>query len=184
MITGAGCVTPCGIGAEQLWSSIVAGRSGIKPISSFDATGCGSQVAGEILDFQAADFLARREIQAFSRYVHFGVAAARMAWEDAGTPVRRVDSDRVGVFVGSSVAATGRIVADAGVFFEKGLERVHPMFPIQYPGSLPSEISIALGLRGPTYTHLDGVHGGCGRRGSRALADRNRSARRRARRRQ
>ena len=150
--TGLGCVTPCGTGAEQLWSAIVGGKSGIKPVTSFNPAGCGSKVAGEIPDFRPEDFLARREINAFSRYLHFGVAAARMAWEDAGQPTCALDSERVGVCVGSAVAATARIVSDAAIFFEKGLERVHPMFPVQYPGCLASEISITLGLHGPTYT--------------------------------
>ena len=63
VITGLGCVTPCGTGAEQLWSAMLAGRSGIRRIASFDAAGCGSQVAGEVRDFVPEDFLARREVQ-------------------------------------------------------------------------------------------------------------------------
>jgi 3-oxoacyl-[acyl-carrier-protein] synthase II len=150
VITGLGCVTPCGTGAEQLWSAIVAGKSGIKPVTSFNPAGCASRVAGEILDFRPEDFLARREIQAFSRYLHFGVAAARMAWEDAGQPTC-LDSERVGICVGSALGAGSRIVSDAMIFAEKGLERVHPMLPLQYGGSLPSEIAITLGFRGPAY---------------------------------
>jgi 3-oxoacyl-[acyl-carrier-protein] synthase II len=152
LITGLGCVTPCGIGAEQLWSAMVEGRSGIRPVSSFDVTGCASRVAGEIPDFRAEDFLARREIQAFSRYLHFGVAAARLAWEDAGRPGHTLDPDRVGVCIGSAVSAISRNIHDAFVFAEKGIERVHPMCPLQYPGSLPSEVAISFGLRGPAYS--------------------------------
>ncbi len=150
MITGLGCVTPCGIGVEETWDAIVSGRSGTKPIQSFDPSGCQSRVGGEILDFRADDFLARREVQAFSRYLHFGVAAARMAWSDAGTP--RLDPDRVGVSIGSAVGAIQRNVNDGLVFAERGIERVHPMCPLQYPGSLPSEVGIALGFRGPAYS--------------------------------
>ena len=121
-------------------------------MTSFDPSGCASQVAGEVHGFTPADFLARREVQAFSRFVHFGVAAARMAWEDAGSPgPSHIDRDRIGVCIGSSVGAISRNVSDAVLYAEKGLARVHPMFPLQYPGSLPSEVSIALGLRGPAY---------------------------------
>jgi 3-oxoacyl-[acyl-carrier-protein] synthase II len=151
LITGLGCVTPCGIGAEQLWSAMVEGRSGIRPVSSFDVSGCASRVAGEIPDFRPEDFLARREIQAFGRFVHLGVAAARMAWTDAGGPLRTLDPERVGVCIGSAVGAIGRAVSDGITFYEKGLARVHPMFPLQYPGTLASEVSIALGLHGPAY---------------------------------
>jgi 3-oxoacyl-[acyl-carrier-protein] synthase II len=151
VITGLGCVTPCGIGVEDTWRAVVSGRSGIKPISSFDASRCQSRVAGEILDFNAEDFLARREIQAFSRYLHFGFAAARMAWEDA-RGAGAFDPDRVGVCIGSAVGAINRNVTDGLTFAERGIERVHPMCPLQYPGSLPSEVAIALGLRGPAYS--------------------------------
>lgn len=151
VITGLGCVTPCGIGVSDTWSAVIAGRSGTKEIASFDASGCHSRVAGEIRDFVAEDFLARREIQAFSRYLHFGFAAARMAWEDA-RGAGAFDPDRVGVCIGSAVGAISRNVTDGLTFDERGIERVHPMCPLQYPGSLPSEVAIALGLRGPAYS--------------------------------
>jgi 3-oxoacyl-[acyl-carrier-protein] synthase II len=152
VVTGLGCVTPCGIGAEQLWAAIVRGESGIRRVSSFDAAGCASQVAGEVRGFNPADFLARREIEAFSEYVHFGVASARMAWDDAGAPSRSLDTDRIGVCLGSAVGAFGRVTHEGAVFAEKGINRVHPMLPLQYPGTLPSEVAIALGLRGPAYS--------------------------------
>jgi len=151
VITGLGCVTPCGIGVSETWSAVAAGRSGTKEIGSFDASGCHSRVAGEIRDFVAEDFLARREIQAFSRYLHFGFAAARMAWEDA-RGAGAFDPDRVGVCIGSAVGAISRNVTDGLTFEERGIERVHPMCPLQYPGSLPSEVAIAFGLRGPAYS--------------------------------
>jgi 3-oxoacyl-[acyl-carrier-protein] synthase II len=144
-------VTPCGIGVEKTWDAVKSGRSGTKPVSSFDVSGCQSRVAGEILDFRPEDFLARREIQAFSRYLHFGFAAARMAWEDA-RGAGAFDADRVGVCIGSAVSAINRNITDAFTFAERGIDRVHPMCPLQYPGSLPSEVAIALGLRGPAYS--------------------------------
>lgn len=151
VITGLGCITPCGIGVRETWDALVHGRSGTKAITSFDASACQSQVAGEILDFHAEDFLARREIQAFSRYLHFGFAAARMAWEDARCG-DALDRDRIGVCMGSAVGAISRNITDGLTFEERGIERVHPMCPLQYPGSLPAEVSIALGLRGPSYS--------------------------------
>lgn len=129
---------------------MVHGRSGTKAIASFDASACQSRVAGEIPEFRAEDFLARREVQAFSRALHFGFAAARMAWEDAHVPAA-FDRDRVAVCMGSAVGAISRNITDALTFEERGIDRVHPMCPLQYPGSLPAEIAIALGLCGPSY---------------------------------
>ena len=160
VITGLGCVTPFGVGVEKLWSGVVEGRSAIRRVTSFDATGCGSQVAGEVPDFNPEEFLARREIQAFARFLHFGVAASRMAWDDAGCPTHDLDPDRVGVFIGSAVGATDRIVSDALVFHEKGLARIHPMFPLQYAGACASEVAIVLGLRGPAYAIATGCTAG------------------------
>ena len=151
VITGLGCVSPGGTGHERLWASVTRGTSGIVRIGSFDPSPYGSQVAGEVRDFNPEDFLARREVQAFSRCLHFGVAAARLAWDDADQLRGGAERDRVGVFIGSSVGAIGRNVSDGLAFAEKGIDRVHPMCPLQYPGSLPSEVAIALGLRGPAY---------------------------------
>lgn len=150
VITGLGCVTPCGIGAAALWESLIAGRSGIGRVQAFDARGIGSQVAGEVREFDPTPFLAQREIQTFSRYMHFGVAAARMAWADA-LEGRGLDPDMVGVSVGSMGGHLHRIINEASVFAVHGLARVHPMLPIQYPGSLGCQVSMALGLHGPTY---------------------------------
>ena len=151
MITGLGSVTPCGVGVEPLWEHVRTGRSAIAPVTAFDASGCASRVAGEVRGFQPDEFLARRDVHAFSRSVHLGVAAARLAWEDAEEPLRWHDRDRVGVCVGSAVAAIGRNIEDGITFFERGIGRVHPMSPLQYPGSLPSQVAIMLGLRGPAY---------------------------------
>ncbi len=151
VITGLGCVSPCGTGVEKLWDAVVAGRSAIGRVTTFDVSGCGSQVAAEVRDFRPDDFLPRRDVQAFSRHVHFGVAAARMAWEDAGQPRADFDRDRLGVCLGSAVSATSRNIEDGVTFLERGIGRVHPMSPLQYPGSLPSHVAIMLDFRGPTY---------------------------------
>ncbi len=115
-------------------------------MSGFDPSACGSRVAAQVADFRAEDFVSRRDVTAYARFAHFGIAAARMAWEDAGNP--NIDRDRIGVCIGSAVGAIDRTVSDGVTFFEQGLSRVHPMFPLQYPGTLPSQVAIELGLRG------------------------------------
>lgn len=145
-------MTPLGVGTEALWSGVVAGESGIRPLTAFDVSSYGCRVAGEIPDFRPDDHLGLREVRAFARYLHLGVAAARLAWKDAAVSPGQIDSDRVGVCLGSSVAAMGRAADDGVTFFQKGLSRVHPMFPLQYPGTVSSEVAIALGLHGPAYS--------------------------------
>ena len=125
---------------------MVRGRSGIKLVSRFDASACASHVAAEILDFRAEDFVSKRELTAYARFAHLGIAAAREAWEDAAPS--NIDRERVGVCIGTAVGAIDRTVTDGVTFFEHGLSRVHPMFPLQYPGTLPSQVAIELGLHG------------------------------------
>ena len=149
VITGLGCVTPCGVGVQATWDAIVEGRSGTKDVSTFDVSGHNSRVAAEVRDFRGEDFLARRDLQALARYAHFGVAASRMAWDDAGRP--KLDLDRVGVCLGSAIGAIDRTVTDGATFYERGIERVHPMFPLQYPGTLSSHVAIEFGFHGPTW---------------------------------
>lgn len=125
---------------------MVHGRSGTKAVSRFDVSACASHVAAEILDFRAEDFISKRELAAYARFAHLGIAAAREAWEDAKPS--GLDRERVGVCIGSAVGAIDRTVTDGVTFFEHGLARVHPMFPLQYPGTLPSQVAIELGLHG------------------------------------
>lgn len=129
---------------------VLAGESGVRPVQSFNVDSCASRVAGQVLDFEPEDFLPRREVTAIGRFAHLGVAAARMAWDDAGAPTG-IDPDRFGVCMGSAVGAIGRAVEDGVTFFEKGLSRIHPMYSLHYPGTLASQIAIALGLHGPAY---------------------------------
>lgn len=145
-------MTPLGVGTESLWSGVVAGESGIRALDAFDVSPYRSRVAGEVPDFRPDDHLGLREVRAFARYLHLGVAAARLAWKDAGVSPGQIDSDRTGVCLGTAVGAMGRAADDGVTLFQKGLSRVHPMFPLQYPGTLPSEVAIALGLHGPAYS--------------------------------
>jgi len=158
VITGLGCVTPCGTGVRETWDAVTEGRSGTKDVSTFDVSACKSRVAAEIRDFRAEDFVSRRDLHTFARYVHFGMAASRMAWEDAGKP--KLDPDRVGVCIGTTVGAIGRTASDGATFFERGIQRVHPMFALQYPGTLPSQVAIELGLTGPAYAISTGCTAG------------------------
>ncbi len=133
LITGMGCITPLGTGVDSFWSGLLAGRSGIGPLTSFDPTPYGTKIAGEVRDFKASDFLSQREISGSARCVHFALASARMAIDDARLPLQGVDTSRTGVFIGTSVGPIAYQAENHAIFLEKGIRestRFSPRSPI------------------------------------------------------
>ena len=84
VVTGLGMVTPLGTGVEKNWDTVCAGKSGIGPITKFDASPFSSQIAGEVLDFDSRDFMDKQQIRRFDIFIHYALASARMAVEDSG----------------------------------------------------------------------------------------------------
>src|SRR6516165_1383466 len=150
LITGMGCVTPLGVGVDSFWNGLVSGRSGIGPLTLFDPTPYGTKIAGEVRDFKASDFLSQREISGNARCVHFALASARMAIDDAKLALKGVDTSRIGVFIGSGAGASDLWTENHAIFLEKGIRRVHPLFPaLSYAGVVATQVGISLGIRGP-----------------------------------
>ena len=150
VITGLGCVTPYGPGVDRFWANLVAGRSGIGPLTAFDPKPYGTRIAGQASDFRPQDFMAQKEISGSARCMQLGVAAARMAVEDARLPLAGTDTSRVGVFFGTSVGTFSYAAENHAIFLEKGIRRVHPLFPAQsYAGVVATQIAIRFEIRGP-----------------------------------
>ena len=150
LITGMGCVTPLGTGIDCFWNGLIEGRSGIGPLTFFDPAPYGTKIAGEVRDFKASDFLSQREISGSARCVHFALASARMAIDDARLALKGVDTSRVGVFIGTSVGPLMYQTENHAIFLEKGIRRVHPLFPaLSYTGVVATQVGISLGIRGP-----------------------------------
>lgn len=150
VVTGMGCVTPFGCGVDRLWGGLTEGQSGIGSLTAFDPEPYGTRIAGQVNDFQPAEYLSQREISGSARSVHFALASARMALDDARLSWRAGDTARVGVFMGSSIGTAEYWVANYGVFIEKGIRRVHPLFPaLSYPGVVATQLAISFGVRGP-----------------------------------
>src|SRR5690606_34220925 len=108
VITGTGLITALGTGTEATWEGLLAGRSGVGPITRFDAGDLGTRIAAEVKDFNAEDFIDRKEARRMDRFSQFAVAAAEMAVKQAGLPIGgdakgAYDPERVGVVVGSGI---------------------------------------------------------------------------------
>src|SRR5512138_1809759 len=109
VVTGLGLVSPVGIGVEESWSALVAGRSGIGPITLFDASTYPSRIAGEVKGFDPAKFMDRKEARRNDRFIQFALAAADMAMKDSGLDMSKEDATRVGAIVGAGIGGLGTI---------------------------------------------------------------------------
>jgi 3-oxoacyl-[acyl-carrier-protein] synthase II len=149
VITGLGAIAPNGIGKEAFWQGLIQGRSGIRRITHFDATKFPSQIAGEVADFEATSYIDRREAKRMSRVSQFGVAAAKMALQDAGLEVTAQNARRVGVCFGTSAGKMEAFESEHPPFLERGVRALHPLSFVEYPShGVSSHISIALGASG------------------------------------
>jgi 3-oxoacyl-[acyl-carrier-protein] synthase II len=161
-ITGIGPVSPVGMGRESFWDALLAGRSGIGEITLFDASDFPVRIAGEVTDFDPAENMDRKEVRRTDRVVHLGVAAARMAWRDAGEP--KVDPARTAVVVSTGIGGLTTLVRQVRVLFDRGPDRVSPfMVPSMMPNAAAGQIAMDLGFTGPntciTTACAAGAHG-------------------------
>jgi len=150
VITGIGILSPAGIGLEQNWSNIIAGNSGIRTISLFDATGYPSTVAGEVPDFDVTQFLSPKDARKMDRFIQFGMAAGIEAIKDSGLEITEDNADRIGAYIGSGIGGIGTIEATTQTLMEKGPRRVSPFYvPSAIINMISGNLSIMFNLKGP-----------------------------------
>ena len=150
VVTGLGLVSPLGIGTGPTWDGLVAGRSGVGPITRFDTSDYSVKIAAEVDGFDPADWMPAKEIKKFDLFVHFAVAAADMALADSGLEITDSNAERVGVVMGSGIGGLPLIEQCRDVLRDRGPRRVSPFF---IPGAIinmPSGVvSIRTGAKGP-----------------------------------
>jgi 3-oxoacyl-[acyl-carrier-protein] synthase II len=150
VITGLGLISPTGTGLEKGWDNIKKGRSGIGPVTRVDTKGFPSRIAGEVNDFNPADFMPEKLVKRIDPFVQFGIATAEMARENAGLDMESVDSTRVGVITGCGLGGLTSIEYYRDIFVNRGPKRVSPFFiPMAIPNMGSGQISIMLGAKGP-----------------------------------
>ncbi len=143
-----GAVSPLGIGVDALWEGLIQGRSGVGPITSFDASRFSTRIAAEVKDFNPTDFMDRKDARRMDRFAQFAVAGARMALEDASIS-DNVDWERVGVLIGSGIGGIHTFEEQCRNLFEKGPDRVSPFFvPMMIPDIASGQVSILIGAKG------------------------------------
>ena len=152
VITGLGIVSPVGNDVQTAWGNILAGRSGIGPVTRFDASVLNSQIAGEVKDFDITDYIPAKEARQMDTFIHYGVAAGIQAWRDSGLDIGLEDADRVGTIIGSGIGGLPRIEETQAEFLQRGARRISPFFvPASLINLISGQLSILLGLKGPSY---------------------------------
>jgi 3-oxoacyl-[acyl-carrier-protein] synthase II len=149
-LTGLGVISPIGIGKDAYWSSLMEGRSGVRRITAFDPSPYETQIAGEIVDFDPAAYMDRKEARRNDRFVQFALAATRLALDDAGFAVTPGNAARVGVIIGSGIGGMRTWEEQHRVLLERGPGRVSPFFvPMLIVNMSSGIVSIATGAKGP-----------------------------------
>ena len=155
VVTGIGIVSPLGTGLEKNWTAITSGQSGLGTITRFDASELPSQIAGEVKDFEATDFIEKKEIKKMDLFIQYGLGAADMALKDSGLKITEENAERVGVLVGSGLGGLPTIEKYHEVMMERGYKKVTPFFiPMLIINLAPGHISIKFGAKGPNLSSV------------------------------
>ena len=150
VVTGLGALTPLGNTVASSWAGILEGRSGVRRIDRFDVSAMASQIAATLRDFDAAQFIPAKEIKKMEPFIHYGMAAAIEAIEDAGLISDTLNYDRVGTLIGSGIGGLEGIERNTMTLENQGARRVSPFFvPGAIVNMVSGQLSIRYGFRGP-----------------------------------
>jgi len=153
VITGLGSITPIGIGKENYWNSLLAGKSGIGYITRFNTENHDTKVAAEINEFNPLDFFEKKEAKRMDRFAQFAVAATKLALEDGKIDLDGLDKDRIGTIIGSGIGGIESLENEVIKYTQKGPNRVSPLFiPMMISNMAAGQISMNFGLTGASMT--------------------------------
>lgn len=152
VITGLGAVTPVGNNVEDSWRNILAGKSGIGIIDHFDTSAFSSRIGGSIRDFDLSLYMSPKEARKTDPFIHYGIAAAMQAIEDAGLEVTDENSERVGIAIGSGIGGLPGIEKGYDNYLKGGPRKISPFFvPSNIINMIAGNLSIQYGIKGPNY---------------------------------
>lgn len=153
VVTGMGIVSPVGNTLDSAWDSIVNGRSGIGPITHFDATQFATRIAGQVKDFDPTTWIGAKDAKKMDEFIHYGVAASFMAMDDAGLVVTEANAERIGAMIGSGIGGILGIEEQTQRYLEGGPRKISPFYvPSTIINMLPGQVSILKGLKGPNFS--------------------------------
>jgi 3-oxoacyl-[acyl-carrier-protein] synthase II len=150
VITGIGLVSPLGIGTSVNWDALLAGRSGVGPITKFDSTGFAATIAGEVKGFDPLQFVEKKEIKKMDIFIHYAIAASQFAMDDSKLPITAENAPRVGVFIASGIGGFTTIEREHKALLEGGPRKISPFFiPSAIINLASGQVSIRFGAKGP-----------------------------------
>jgi len=152
VVTGMGLVTPVGNDTASAWQALVEGRSGVGPITYFDASDQEARIAAEVKHFDPVQYMDRKEARRNDQFLQFAVAASKQALADAGFEITDENADDVGVIIGSGIGGLHACQREFKTLFERGPDRVSPFFITQFISDMAAGVvSMAVGARGPNF---------------------------------
>ena len=161
VVTGIGMVSPLGLDRQSTWHSLVAGKSGVAQIASFDPEGYKTTIAAEVKDFDAASFVGRKEARRMDRFVQLGAVATLEAIEHAGLSITADNSTRVSVMIASGIGGIITLSQQVSVLDSRGPSRISPfLVPMMLPDMASGQVSIMLGAKGPNYSTVSACSSG------------------------
>jgi 3-oxoacyl-[acyl-carrier-protein] synthase II len=150
VVTGIGLVSALGIGTEATWEGLCAGRSGVTPITKFDASAFAARIAAEVKGFDPLQFVDRKDVKKMDTFIHYAIAASQFALADAGLVIGPANATRVGVFIASGIGGFGTIEREHQALLEGGPRRISPFFiPAAIINLAAGQVSIRTGAKGP-----------------------------------
>lgn len=150
MVTGLGAVSPMGLSVEESWANILAGKSGIGPITHFDVSSFPVRFGGSVKGFDVSHYLSPKDARKMDTFIHYGIAAAKQAIEDAALEISEANAARVGVAIGSGIGGLGGIEQGHEAFLQGGPRRISPFFvPSNIINMIAGNLSIMYGMKGP-----------------------------------
>ena len=152
-VTGVGLVSPLGIGNEDNWAALVAGKSGVGPITRFDASPLTCRIAGEVKGFDPSLYIEKKEIKKMDTFIHYAMAAAQFALTDSGLPVNDENRERIAVVIGSGIGGLPIIEETQKNYLKRGPRVISPFFiTALIANEAAGNVSIKYGLKGPNLT--------------------------------
>ena len=150
VITGMGMVSPVGLSVKESWDNILAGKSGIAPITHFDTTGFATTFGGSIKNFDVTDYIKAKDAKKMDPFIHYGIVASMEAMKDSGLEVTEENAERIGVAVGSGIGGLPGIEKGNEAYHKGGPRKISPFFvPSNIINMISGHVSIMYGLKGP-----------------------------------
>jgi 3-oxoacyl-[acyl-carrier-protein] synthase II len=170
VVTGVGLVAPVGLDTKSGWENILAGRSGIQPITHFDIAPFTTRFGGPIYGFDPELYVSKKDVKKMDKFIHYGIGAGTQAMEDAGLEITDANRHRIGVAVGSGIGGIAGIENSYAAYLTGGPRKISPFFvPANIVNMVAGDLSIKYGLKGPNYSIVSACSTGTHNIGEAAL---------------